>query len=62
MFVVLIFGAGYTLSSVNETSSGLTAQLTLAGAACNAFGSDVQNLTIAVAYESNTRYIVLHYE
>jgi hypothetical protein len=47
--------SGYALSSVRETSSGLTANLNLAGAPCTAFGQDIKNLTIQVSYESQTR-------
>lgn len=46
---------GYTLSSLSETYSGLTAQLSLSGNACNAFGHDIANLTIDVKYETETR-------
>ncbi|KAJ6528271.1 glycosyl hydrolases family 31-domain-containing protein [Mycena vulgaris] len=46
---------GYTLHALSETKSGLTARLSLAGAACNAFGTDVANLTIQVTYETESR-------
>lgn len=46
---------GYTLQALQNTSSGFTAALTLAGPACNAFGSDIANLTIEVSYESQER-------
>ncbi|KIK64044.1 glycoside hydrolase family 31 protein [Collybiopsis luxurians FD-317 M1] len=46
---------GYSLHSLQETSIGLTAQLILAGASCNAFGTDYENLTIQVTYESESR-------
>ncbi|GJE89250.1 glycoside hydrolase family 31 protein [Phanerochaete sordida] len=46
---------GYALSALHETKTGLTAQLTLAGPACNAFGRDVANLTLEVTYDSDTR-------
>ncbi len=46
---------GYTLSSLQETDTGLTAQLNLAGDACNAFGHDVANLTLQVTYDTETR-------
>ncbi|KAL6305606.1 glycosyl hydrolases family 31-domain-containing protein [Sparassis latifolia] len=46
---------GYTLSSLTETASGLTAQLNLAGPACNAFGQDISNLTLQVNYDTETR-------
>ncbi|KAJ7439652.1 glycoside hydrolase family 31 protein [Mycena latifolia] len=46
---------GYTLRDLSETQSGLTAKLDLAGPACNAFGADIANLTIQVAYETQSR-------
>lgn len=46
---------GYELSRLRETDTGLSAQLNLAGPACNAFGKDVSNLTLEVTYDSNTR-------
>ncbi|KAF5391184.1 hypothetical protein D9757_003121 [Collybiopsis confluens] len=46
---------GYLLHSLEESNTGLTAQLSLAGAACNAFGIDFENLTIQVTYETDTR-------
>ncbi|KAF9218886.1 glycoside hydrolase family 31 protein [Gyrodon lividus] len=45
---------GYTLNSLVESEQGLTAQLTLAGPACNAFGQDIAELTIEVIYQSST--------
>ncbi|KAF7333723.1 Glycoside hydrolase family 31 protein [Mycena venus] len=46
---------GYSLHSLSETDAGLTAQLSLAGPACNAFGIDITDLTIEVKYETETR-------
>ncbi|KAJ7468125.1 glycosyl hydrolases family 31-domain-containing protein [Mycena latifolia] len=46
---------GYTLRDLSETQNGLTAKLDLAGPACNAFGADIANLTIQVAYETQSR-------
>ncbi|KAF7313029.1 Glycoside hydrolase family 31 protein [Mycena kentingensis (nom. inval.)] len=46
---------GYTLSGVSSTKTGFAAKLSLAGAACNAFGIDVQNLTLKVDYETKER-------
>ncbi|KAJ8579965.1 hypothetical protein M405DRAFT_869826 [Rhizopogon salebrosus TDB-379] len=43
---------GYTLGSLQESDIGLTAQLTLAGPACNAFGLDISDLTIEATYQS----------
>lgn len=51
--------SGYVLSSVQTSSTGLTAKLNLAGPACNAFGTDIANLTIEVTYESQSRYVSL---
>ena len=53
--ILLALYIGYTLSSLQETSTGLTAQLTLAGDACNAFGTDIADLTLQVTYDTNER-------
>jgi hypothetical protein len=45
---------GYSASNIVNTDTGLTAKLTLAGPACNAYGTDVQNLRLAVNYDSGT--------
>ncbi|KAF9457114.1 glycosyl hydrolases family 31-domain-containing protein [Collybia nuda] len=47
--------AGYSLGSLSETKTGLTAQLTLIGNPCNVFSDDITNLTIQVTYETTTR-------
>ena len=54
---VLIHALGYTLTGLQETKTGLTAHLNLAGPECNAFGQDVANLTLEVTYDSDTRYV-----
>jgi alpha-glucosidase len=41
----------YILGSLQESDIGLTTQLTLAGSAC-AFGLDISDLTIEVAYKA----------
>lgn len=46
---------GYTASNVQETSTGVTADLILAGAACNAYGNDIQQLVLTVQYQSKQR-------
>lgn len=46
---------GYSASNVQTTSTGLTADLTLAGAACNVFGDDVRDLRLLVNYDSSMR-------
>lgn len=43
---------GYSASNVQQSSSGLTADLSLAGEACNAYGTDLPNLTLTVEYQS----------
>lgn len=45
---------GYKASNVLQSYSGLTADLTLAGTACNVYGKDVQDLTLTVEYQSST--------
>ena len=44
---------GYKASRVQTTTSGLTADLTLAGKACNVYGADLKDLTLEVVYESS---------
>lgn len=46
---------GYTASNVQTTASSLSADLTLAGPACNVYGDDLENLTLIVTYETATR-------
>jgi len=48
---------GYNLSGLKESTSGLTAQLKLAGNPCTAFGRDIQDLTIEVTYDTQTRCV-----
>lgn len=43
---------GYKASNVKTTGHGLSADLTLAGKACNAYGDDLKKLVLEVAYES----------
>ncbi|KAH8808021.1 glycoside hydrolase family 31 protein [Xylogone sp. PMI_703] len=46
---------GYKASHIKTTSSSLTADLSLAGKACNVYGTDLQDLTLEVVYESDDR-------
>lgn len=46
---------GYQASNVKTTATGLTADLTLAGPACNVYGDDLDDLTLEVTYETATR-------
>ncbi|KAK9416263.1 putative alpha-glucosidase [Seiridium unicorne] len=50
---------GYTASNVAETSNGITADLSLAGTACNVYGNDIEELTLTVEYQAVDR---LHVE
>lgn len=45
---------GYKASNVQTTSSGLTADLTLAGEACDVYGTDLTDLTLEVSYDTGT--------
>ena len=55
IYFLKLFVIGYKLSGLHETKTGLTAQLSLAGPACNAFGHDVADLTLEVTYDTQTR-------
>ncbi|KAI1483008.1 glycoside hydrolase family 31 protein [Daldinia eschscholtzii] len=46
---------GYTASNGVSTGSGLKADLKLAGEACNAYGTDLKELTLEVSYDTETR-------
>ena len=50
---------GYIASNAVSTGSGLTAQLSLAGKACNVYGTDIDSLTLTVEYQAKDR---LHVE
>ncbi|KAI9806522.1 MAG: hypothetical protein M1833_003709 [Piccolia ochrophora] len=50
---------GYTAANVVRTTSGLTADLSLAGDACNVYGTDIDSLSLIVEYQSQDR---LHVE
>lgn len=46
---------GYSASNVQVSDTGLTADLSLAGAACNIYGTDLVNLTLTVEYQTCER-------
>ncbi|TVY73333.1 Alpha-glucosidase [Lachnellula suecica] len=50
---------GYKASNVARTANGLTADLSLAGKACNVYGTDIDSLSLTVEYQSSDR---LHVE
>ena len=43
---------GYKATNVKTSTNGLTADLKLAGKACNAYGTDLDNLVLEVTYET----------
>lgn len=49
---------GYNASNVIRTAHGLVATLTLAGPACNVYGTDVDVLNLTVEYQSADRLAV----
>ncbi len=46
---------GYKASNIHETAGGLTADLALAGPACNVYGNDVEHLLLSVEFQANNR-------
>ncbi|ESZ98235.1 glycoside hydrolase family 31 protein [Sclerotinia borealis F-4128] len=50
---------GYKAFNVKTTSSSFTADLTLAGRACNTYGTDLTKLTLKVVYETDDRIHVV---
>ncbi|KAI2476772.1 Glycoside hydrolase family 31 protein [Pyrenophora tritici-repentis] len=53
---------GYSASNVVMTDSSLTADLTLAGAACNLYSEDIKDLKLVVEYQTNERLHVKIYD
>lgn len=49
---------GYKASQLEETDGGISAVLTLAGAPCNVYGSDVDVLNLKVEYQSKDRLAI----
>ena len=49
---------GYIGSNVSRTELGLDATLTLAGPACNVYGTDIETLSLTVEYQSADRLAV----
>jgi alpha-glucosidase len=43
---------GYAASNIVKTDSGLTADLTLAGTACNVYSDDIADLKLVVEYQT----------
>jgi len=53
---------GYEASNVKLSASGLTADLKLAGDACNTFGTDLEDLVLSVEYQTDARLHVKIYD
>ncbi|KAI9688796.1 MAG: hypothetical protein M1822_001153 [Bathelium mastoideum] len=53
---------GYSASNVVKSGSSLTADLALAGPACNTYGTDLANLTLKVEYQTAQRLHVQIYD
>lgn len=49
---------GYIASNAQDSGAGLTADLTLAGPACNVYGNEIQNLKLSVEYQAEDRLAV----
>lgn len=49
---------GYQASNVRGSANGFTADLKLAGAACNVYGNDVPALELLVEYQDDTRLAI----
>lgn len=50
---------GYSASNVVKSATGLTADLSLAGPACNIYGNDVQSLKLLVNYDAGMLLIIV---
>ncbi|KAH0250735.1 Alpha/beta-glucosidase agdC, partial [Aureobasidium melanogenum] len=53
---------GYKATNVQQISQGLTADLTLAGPACNTYGQDIENLKLEITQETGDRLHVQIYD
>ena len=52
---------GYKATNIKENATGLTADLNIAGGACNVYGNDIQSLILSVQYQSKDRLAVRIY-
>ncbi|AEO70510.1 glycoside hydrolase family 31 protein [Thermothielavioides terrestris NRRL 8126] len=46
---------GYKASNIDETEGGFTAELDLAGPACNVYGNDIEHLSLSVDFQADDR-------
>ena len=54
--------SGYSASNVQQSGTGLSADLSLAGPACNSYGKDIENLRLTVSYDTSMLLEVYHFE
>lgn len=52
---------GYNATNISNTNNGFTADLVLAGAACNVYGPDLQKLSLSVVYETSIQIQLFYY-
>lgn len=50
---------GYKAGNVQNDGPTFTADLTLAGKACNVFGTDIQQLKLEVTYETGPFFVLV---
>ncbi|KAL5119889.1 hypothetical protein ACEQ8H_002251 [Pleosporales sp. CAS-2024a] len=53
---------GYNATNVQRSDNSLTADLTLAGTACNLYSQDLQDLKFEATYQTNSRLHVMIYD
>ncbi|KAJ4305859.1 hypothetical protein N0V90_001391 [Kalmusia sp. IMI 367209] len=53
---------GYTASNVQKSNGGITAVLTLGGAECNIYGTDLHDLKFEASYQTDSRLHVIIYD
>ena len=53
---------GYKASHIKTSPNSVTADLTLAGEGCNAYGTDLENLKLVVNYETSKRPSTTEYK
>lgn len=52
--------SGYSASNVQQSGTGLSADLSLAGPACNSYGKDIESLRLTVTYDTGMLLEVDH--
>ena len=52
--------SGYSASNVQQSGTGLSADLSLTGPACNSYGKDIENLRLTVSFDTGMLLEVYH--